>query len=73
MAPDKALTDQVEDIELENAKILGAEQTPLPASLERLSEDELRSLNRKTTLKLDLVVMPALTIMYILNYLGEYS
>jgi hypothetical protein len=44
-----------------------------PPLLRALGEEELRQLGRKTTMKLDLVIMPALTIMYILNYLGPFS
>jgi hypothetical protein len=38
----------------------------LPASLQSLSADEVHKLGLKTTTRLDLIVMPALVIMYIL-------
>lgn len=71
MADAKSVTEQVEDFELENAKQHQEEETPRPPCLQGLSGDELKKLGVKTTLKLDLIVMPAMTIMYILNYLGE--
>jgi len=38
----------------------------LPESLRELSQQELTKIGRWTTLKLDCIVMPALTILYIL-------
>lgn len=72
MADAKSVTEQVEDFELENAKGHAQdEETPYPSCLQELSDDEVKKLGVKTTLKLDLIVMPAMTIMYILNYLGQ--
>lgn len=70
MANDKAATERIEGCELEVAKACEDDGTPKPAALESLSDEELRKLGVRTTMKLDLIVMPALTIMYILNYLG---
>lgn len=70
MADAKSVTEQVEDFELENAKRQQDEETPYPPCLQGVSDDEVKKLGVKTTLKLDLVIMPAMTIMYILNYLG---
>ncbi|KAJ6625817.1 putative pantothenate transporter [Mycena sp. CBHHK59/15] len=44
-----------------------------PASLASLSPDELSSVARKATLKTDLLIIPALTLMYILNYLDRQN
>lgn len=72
MADAKSVTEQVEHYESEDLKQVHQDgETPRPESLRGLSDEEIKKLGRKTTLKLDLMVMPALTIMYILNYLGE--
>lgn len=71
MADGKSVTERIEDYELENAKRHQDEDSPLPPCLQGLTDDEMRKLGVRTTLKLDLTVMPAMTIMYILNYLGE--
>lgn len=70
MEDNKEIVQHVEDFE----KPVGADDTMgLPPSLSTLSEDEIRKLGRKTTLKLDLIVMPALTAMYVLNYLDRQN
>lgn len=38
-----------------------------PANLAALSDDEYNKLGRRATLKMDLIIMPVITIMYILN------
>lgn len=45
----------------------------MPASLAVLSEDEYQRLGRKATLKMDLIIMPIMVIMYILNYLDRQN
>jgi hypothetical protein len=45
----------------------------IPASLASLSPDELARVGRKATLKIDFLVMPALIVMYILNYLDRQN
>jgi hypothetical protein len=45
----------------------------IPASLAALSPDELAKIGRKATLKIDLLIMPAVIIMYILNYLDRQN
>ncbi|KAF7357683.1 Retrograde regulation protein 2 [Mycena venus] len=45
----------------------------IPASLAALPPNEFASIGRKATLKIDLLVMPALIIMYILNYLDRQN
>ncbi|KAL1876145.1 hypothetical protein Plec18167_005408 [Paecilomyces lecythidis] len=44
-----------------------------PAELAGLSAEEYSRLSRTATLKMDLVIMPCLVIMYILNYLDRQS
>lgn len=46
---------------------------PLPASLTGLTPDELAKVEKRAILKLDLVIMPAITILYILNYLDRQN
>ncbi|KAH0346383.1 putative MFS transporter, partial [Aureobasidium melanogenum] len=45
----------------------------LPESLRELSQQDLLKLGKWTTLKLDIMIMPALTILYILNYLDRQN
>lgn len=73
MADAKSATEQVETFEPEDLKSHQDDSLPRPESLRGLTDDEIKKLGVKTTLKLDLIVMPALTIMYILNYLGKYA
>ncbi|KAJ7077302.1 putative pantothenate transporter [Mycena belliarum] len=47
--------------------------TALPASIAALSPENLAKLGRKATLKTDILIMPALVIMYILNYLDRQN
>lgn len=49
-----------------------AEITPPPA-LAALSDEEVAKLGKKAMLKLDLRIMPAIVIMYILNYLDRQN
>ena len=45
----------------------------MPASLRGLAPEEIQKIGLKTTLKTDIVVMPCLVIMYILNYLDRQN
>ncbi|KAK7000700.1 putative pantothenate transporter [Favolaschia claudopus] len=45
----------------------------IPASLADLTPDALSRLGRSATLKMDLLIVPALCIMYILNYLDRQN
>ena len=47
--------------------------TDLPASLQGLDAKEIAALGRKATFKIDIVVMPCLVVMYILNYLDRQN
>ena len=71
MADIKDTTDRIEHYELDDAKVQREHDAPYPACLDGMSEDEIQKFGRKTTLKMDLLIMPALTIMYILNYLDR--
>lgn len=72
MADTKSVTDRVGEYKLDKPS-LGQDQAALfPPCLLGLSDEELKKLGRKTTFKPDIFVMPAMTIMYILNYLGMY-
>lgn len=70
MANTKHTMQHVEDFEKPDVahRTIG-----LPPSLSGLSESEIHRLGRKTTMKLDIIVMPALVIMYILNYLDRQN
>lgn len=45
----------------------------VPASIAALSEAERVALDKATTRKVDLLLMPALVVLYILNYLDRQS
>ena len=44
-----------------------------PPSLAILTDDEYNQLGKKATWKMDLIIMPVITIMYILNYLDRQN
>ena len=73
MEDTKTATDRIEDYEVVKPQAGQDEPAPYPPCLHGLNDGELKRLGRKTTFKLDLFVMPAMTIMYILNYLGSLS
>lgn len=68
-AENKIATQHVEDFD----KVQDAQHDfeDLPESLRELSSQELSKLGKWTTLKLDCIIMPALTILYILYDLPE--
>lgn len=43
----------------------------IPASLVGLSQSEISAIDRRTTRKLDILLVPTLLWLYVLNYLGE--
>lgn len=45
----------------------------IPASLIGLSEREIEKIGRKATFKMDIIVMPCLVVMYVLNYLDRQN
>ncbi|KAJ7918802.1 major facilitator superfamily domain-containing protein [Mycena leptocephala] len=65
----ESLRDSLEHSEsVDNARAL-----VIPASLAALSADELAKVGRKATFKIDFVIMPALIVMYIFNYLDRQN
>ncbi|KAI0206782.1 nicotinamide mononucleotide permease [Astrocystis sublimbata] len=77
---DKA--DNMEDTKLDHAsEVLEKVQTGgpvpaelrMPANLAALSDDEYKRLGRKSTLKMDCVIMPVLVIMFLLNFLDRQN
>ncbi|KAH7324947.1 major facilitator superfamily domain-containing protein [Stachybotrys elegans] len=64
-------SEQLEDVvKVDNAS---ATNLVMPASLAALSSDEYQKLGKRATLKMDLVIMPILVVMYILNYLDRQN
>lgn len=45
----------------------------IPASLYGLSPEELSKIGRSTTFKIDIIVIPCLIVMYVLNYLDRQN
>ena len=64
---------QFEDVFVEEKRQNDGGLSPMPASLATLSDAEFASLGRKTTFKMDLMIMPCLVIMYIMNYLDRQN
>ncbi|KXT06944.1 hypothetical protein AC578_7103 [Pseudocercospora eumusae] len=73
MAGTKSVTERFEDFELDKPIAGQDEAATYPPCLHGLSDEEIKRLGRKTTFKLDMFVMPAMTIMYILNYLDRQN
>jgi hypothetical protein len=48
-------------------------QVQLPESLQGLSADEIAKIDKEATRKLDILLMPILVILYILNYLDRQN
>ena len=67
MSRTKSVDEHVEGLD----KAQHGVQPALPESLVGLSDRELSRLGVEATLKLDLIVVPVMTILYILNYLGK--
>ncbi|CAG9989254.1 unnamed protein product [Clonostachys byssicola] len=63
--------------EAENAqgfdKIQALDGIIMPEELAALSDEDREKLGKKATLKMDIVIMPVLVIMYILNYLDRQN
>lgn len=45
----------------------------IPATLVHLSPEELAAVEKKATWKLDILLMPALVVLYVLNFLDRNS
>lgn len=71
---DKTNTEgkEVEDVGI-NEKAIQSGRVIRPASLAVLSEEEYVKLGRSATFKMDLVIMPCLVIMYIMNFLDRQN
>jgi hypothetical protein len=64
---------QIEDILIEDERRSDESQATMPMSLVGLSETEFASVGRKATVKMDIMIMPCLVIMYIMNYLDRQN
>jgi hypothetical protein len=64
---------EIEDVFIEEKTLNDAGLTPMSPSLPALSEPEFVVLRRKATLKMDLLIMPCLVVMYIMNYLDRQN
>lgn len=62
-----------ETISIEKRRASTHVPQPMPASLQNLTEDELKRIGRSTTFKMDIIVIPCLIVMYILNYLDRQN
>lgn len=69
MSDVKSEDDHVERLD----KTPHEEHIPLPEAIAGCSYAELKKLGRKATIKLDLIIMPAMTTLYILNYLDRQN
>ena len=69
MSDVKSVDKHVEELNKTQLK----ETRPLPEAISSYSHNELRKLGRKATFKLDLVGMPAMVILYILNDLDRQN
>jgi hypothetical protein len=49
------------------------ENDRMPESLRNLSREEIADLNRKLVRKIDLIVLPIIGILYILNYIDRQN
>jgi hypothetical protein len=65
------LSEQVEHIKRDGQP--ASNGLIMPASLAALDDAQYHALGRKATRKMDLVIMPILVIMYILNYLDRQN
>jgi hypothetical protein len=64
---------QIEDILIEDERRGDESQATMPVSLAGLSETEFASVGKKATVKMDIMIMPCLVIMYIMNYLDRQN
>jgi hypothetical protein len=64
---------EIEDIFIEEKLQDGAGLAPIAPSLAALSDSEFAKLGRKATSKMDLLIMPCLVVMYIMNYLDRQN
>lgn len=64
---------QIEDILVEDERRSDESKATMPMSLAALSDAEFASVGRKATVKMDIMIMPCLVIMYIMNYLDRQN
>ena len=64
---------QTEDILAEDERRSDESKATMPMSLAALSDAEFASVGRKATVKMDIMIMPCLVIMYIMNYLDRQN
>jgi hypothetical protein len=64
---------QIEDVLVEDERGSDESQAMMPTSLAGLSDAEFASVGRKATVKMDIMIMPCLVIMYIMNYLDRQN
>ncbi|KAJ0135897.1 High-affinity nicotinic acid transporter [Colletotrichum tanaceti] len=65
-------SDQVEDIGTDKQSSHGGNLV-MPASLAALGQEEYEKMGKRATLKMDMVIMPIMVIMYVLNYLDRQN
>lgn len=71
---DKASITNEASLKDASFKDVGADRhlaVEVPAAIAALSEPDRVALDKATTRKVDLLLMPALVVLYILNYLGK--
>lgn len=65
--------DKVRSVEAGHMATFSSGLELAPESLRNLGEDEVKRLNKKLVRKIDLVIMPTLAILYILNYIDRQN
>ncbi|TDZ19992.1 putative transporter [Colletotrichum orbiculare MAFF 240422] len=65
-------SDQIEDVNADKHNVHDGTLV-MPVSLAALSKEDYDKLGKKATLKMDLVIMPIMVIMYVLNYLDRQN
>jgi MFS family permease len=56
-----------------DGEVVDAAYQRMPESLRQLGEDEIASLNKKLVRKIDLIILPIIGILYILNYIDRQN
>ena len=64
---------QIEDILVEDERRSDESKATMLMSLAGPSDAEFASVGRKATVKMDIMIMPCLVIMYIMNYLDRQN
>jgi hypothetical protein len=66
------MKSEVEDVDSKVSQYATVEPALLP-TLAALSEAEYKKLGRKATMKMDILIMPCIILMYVLNYLDRQN